>query len=48
MVGDSEVLKQRGAQPPSLGGDFIRKVIEGERDAYVSKVVARDGIIQPW
>ncbi|KAM0255702.1 hypothetical protein ACHAQJ_005456 [Trichoderma viride] len=48
MVGDPEVLKQRGAQPPSLGGFFIRSVIEGERDADVGRVIARDGIIQPW
>ncbi|QYT06385.1 Short chain dehydrognease/reductase [Trichoderma simmonsii] len=48
MVGDPEVLKQRGAQPPSLGGDFIKSVIEGERDADAGKVIARDGVIQPW
>ncbi|KAK0760496.1 hypothetical protein N5P37_006690 [Trichoderma harzianum] len=48
MVGDPEVLKQRGAQPPSLGGDFIKTVIEGERDADIGKAIARDGVIQPW
>ncbi|KAL6691393.1 hypothetical protein J3F84DRAFT_397707 [Trichoderma pleuroticola] len=48
MVGDPEVLKQRGAQPPSLGGQFIRSVIEGERDSDVGKVIARDGVIQLW
>ncbi|KAJ4856743.1 short chain dehydrogenase domain-containing protein [Trichoderma breve] len=48
MVGDPEALKQRGAQPPSLGGDFIKSVIEGERDADAGKVIARDGVIQPW
>ena len=33
-----------GAKHPSLGGDIIRRVVEGERDADVGKLVNRDGI----
>ncbi|KAL7907588.1 hypothetical protein GGI35DRAFT_470187 [Trichoderma velutinum] len=40
MVGDAGDLKQRGAQPPSLRGQFIMSVIEGERDVDVGKVIA--------
>ena len=32
---------------PATGGDLIRKVVEGERDADVGKVVTQDGV-QPW
>jgi len=39
-----EVLKARGAGDASLGGELIRKVIEGERDADVGKVVDSSGV----
>lgn len=38
-----------GAQDPSLGGISLRKVIEGERDADVFKVVRNYSTpVQPW
>ncbi|KAK7424466.1 hypothetical protein QQX98_000431 [Neonectria punicea] len=37
-----------GAGDPSLGGDLIKRVIEGERDADVGKVVTQNGEVQPW
>ena len=39
-----EKAREMGAGDPSLGGEFIRKVVEGERDADVGKLVNRDGI----
>ena len=47
LGGDQEMLKKMGAQDPSLGGNFIREVVEGVRDEDVGKVVRRDGV-QPW
>lgn len=44
-----EFLKKMGAADPSKGGDFIRTVVEGERDADVGKVVGwMKGPLQPW
>ncbi|KAJ6442427.1 Magnesium transporter NIPA2 [Purpureocillium lavendulum] len=43
----AEVLRAAGAGEPSKGGELIRKVVEGERDADVGKVVTQDGV-QPW
>lgn len=42
-----EQLRKMGAKEPKEGGDFVRKVIEGERDADKGKVIRFDGI-QPW
>jgi hypothetical protein len=36
-----------GAQEPSVGGEFIRDVVEGKRDQDVGKVIWANGI-QPW
>jgi hypothetical protein len=36
-----------GARDPSEGGSFIRKVVEGERDEDVGKVIRAD-TIQAW
>ncbi|KAL7796711.1 hypothetical protein V8C37DRAFT_371243 [Trichoderma ceciliae] len=47
LGGVPEKLKALGAGEPSLGGEFIRKVTEGERDADAGKVVTRDGT-QDW
>ncbi len=47
LGGDPEVLKARGAGDPSIGGIFIKKVIEGERDADVGKAINSGGI-QPF
>jgi len=43
----NEVLKARGAGHPSLGGIFIKDVLEGKRDADVGKVISSGGI-QPF
>jgi len=44
-----EDLKKMGAGEPSLGGIALRKIVEGERDADVGKVVRNYAIpIQPW
>jgi hypothetical protein len=36
-----------GALDPSLGGEFIRDVVQGKRDQDVGKAIRRD-MIQPW
>ncbi|RYP15404.1 hypothetical protein DL765_005740 [Monosporascus sp. GIB2] len=43
-----EELKKRGAGDASIGGRFIKDVVEGQRDADVGKVVFNDGTVQPW
>ncbi|TDZ38029.1 Short-chain dehydrogenase/reductase tropE [Colletotrichum spinosum] len=47
LGGNKELLKKLGAGEPSKGGELIKKVIEGERDADVGKIVSQNGI-QPW
>jgi len=37
-------VEELGAAHPSAGGQFIRRVVEGERDADVGKIVVKDGI----
>lgn len=39
-----EKVKEMGGKHPSLGGDIIRRVIEGERDADAGMLVNKDGI----
>lgn len=45
-IGKEQLLKM-GAKDPSVGGQFIRDVVEGKRDQDVGKVI-RDNMIQPW
>ncbi|KZL85279.1 short-chain dehydrogenase, partial [Colletotrichum incanum] len=47
LGGNPELLKKMGAGEPSQGGILIKRVVEGERDADVGKVVNKDGI-QSW
>lgn len=47
LGGSQESNSQRGAGDPSLGGNFIKDVVEGKRDQDVGKVI-RNGSIQPW
>ncbi|KAJ5964491.1 uncharacterized protein N7479_004367 [Penicillium vulpinum] len=49
LGGNTELLKKLGAQDPKLGGETIRRVVEGKRDGDTGKVV-RDYLspIQPW
>lgn len=39
-----EFARKLGAGDPSLGGEILKKVVEGERDADTGKYVVRDGI----
>jgi len=44
-----EDLKKLGAGPPHLGGEALKKVIEGHRDADVGKIVRQYSTpVQPW
>ena len=43
----AEVKKGLGAGDPQIGGDFIRDVIEGQRDGDVGKAI-RPGVVQEW
>ncbi|KAF2002253.1 NAD(P)-binding protein [Amniculicola lignicola CBS 123094] len=45
--GGPEVMKKHGAGDPSEGAGLIRRVVEGERDGDVGKVVFKVGT-QPW
>jgi NAD(P)-dependent dehydrogenase (short-subunit alcohol dehydrogenase family) len=46
-MGDPEFLRKLGALEPSIGADFVRSVVEGERDADVGLAVRKAGV-QPW
>ena len=41
-----EKAKEMGAKHPSLGGQILRSVVEGDRDDDVGKIVVREGISQ--
>ncbi|KAM0427928.1 hypothetical protein ACHAPT_007388 [Fusarium lateritium] len=47
LGGNPEMLKKAGAGSPSTGGELIKKVIEGEKDSDVGKVVGQPGV-QAW
>lgn len=51
-LGGEEVSEERrrkmGLGHPSAGGDILRRVVEGERDADVGKIVTKDGGISQW
>ena len=47
LGGNPEMMKKFGAEDPVVGGNFIRDVIEGKRDADTGKVISRGGV-QPW
>jgi NAD(P)-dependent dehydrogenase (short-subunit alcohol dehydrogenase family) len=42
-----EFLKKMGAGDPTVGGTFIKDVVEGKRDEDAGKVINKDGV-QPW
>jgi NAD(P)-dependent dehydrogenase (short-subunit alcohol dehydrogenase family) len=42
-----EMLKKWGAGDPSIGGIFIKDVVEGKRDEDSGRVINKDGV-QPW
>ncbi|KAH6870981.1 hypothetical protein B0T10DRAFT_417826 [Thelonectria olida] len=47
LGGNAEVLGRAGAGDPAARGELIKKVIEGEKDANVGKVVGQPGV-QAW
>ena len=42
-----DFLKKMGANDASIGGEFIRDVVEGKRDNDAGKAIDRNGV-QPW
>jgi NAD(P)-dependent dehydrogenase (short-subunit alcohol dehydrogenase family) len=42
-----EFLKKVGAGEASVGGEFIRDVVQGKRDGDAGKVINKDGV-QAW
>ena len=47
LGGSQETNKTQGASDPAVAGQFVKNVVEGQRDEDVGKVILRDGI-QPW
>ena len=47
LGGNREMLKKMGAGDPSIGGEFIRDVVEGLRDGDKGRAIRRD-MVQPW
>lgn len=41
-------MRKMGALEPFVGGEFIKDVVEGKRDADVGQVIRNHGKIQPW
>ena len=41
-----EKAKEMGCGHPSIGGEMIKSVVEGERDTDVGKIVVKDGLSQ--
>ena len=44
LGGEPGLAEKMGAKHPSIGGEFLRMVAEGERDEFVGKVITRDGV----
>ncbi|KAK6705500.1 hypothetical protein SNK03_009353 [Fusarium graminearum] len=47
LGGNPELLKSAGAGDPATGGELVLKVIEGEKEEDVGKVVCQHGV-QEW
>ncbi|KAJ6022767.1 hypothetical protein N7499_008084 [Penicillium canescens] len=45
LGGIPEKAKAMGAKHPSIGGEFLKMVVEGERDSSTGKLVARSGVM---
>jgi len=41
------VNKSLGAGDPATAGQFVRNVLEGQRDGEVGRVLLKEGV-QPW
>lgn len=48
LAGGVEKMKKMGAGEAWQGGDIIKRVIEGERDADEGKVITQNGAVQDW
>lgn len=46
--GNEALMRKMGAREPSIGGEAMRGVVEGERDGQVGLVVTGDGAVQEW
>jgi len=44
----ADANKAAGAEDPQLGGEFVKDVVEGQRDADAGKAIRRGGMVQPW
>lgn len=44
LGGNQEVSKSLGAGDPATAGQFVRSVLEGQRDSEVGRVLVRDGV----
>lgn len=47
ILGNEKMMKESGAGHPWVGGEFIRDVVEGVRDADAGRVIHRTGV-QEW
>lgn len=47
MTTTRELAKKMGAADPSVGGEFVRDVVEGNWDDHRGVVITRNGV-QPW
>lgn len=45
---DAEQAKKNGALDPMDAGNFVRKVVDGDRDDDQGKLIADNGVVQPW
>ncbi|KAL4938975.1 hypothetical protein BDV06DRAFT_231348 [Aspergillus oleicola] len=43
LGGQREMARKMGLQPASVGGEFIREVVEGARDGDVGRIIQKDG-----
>lgn len=48
LGGNPEATKSAGAGDPATAGEFVRAVLEGERDGDVGQVLLRGSGVQPW
>ena len=47
LGGSQEGNKSHGAGDPATAGQFVKAVLQGQRDGDVGNVILRNGI-QPW
>ena len=42
----NERLRQLGAAEPSVGADFVKSFVDGEKDDLAGRMVSREGVIE--